>query len=144
MLSHCDVVCISNSNFSFAACLLNECGRLFVRPHWDFATKFTAFDPWDSEPLLWPGGKQPKLFKSFADIVSVTYVTQGIWATLKAIFVYLPKSRIKLFGLRLYLGYQVQGLAGVCRSLLYTLGWQAAWRKFNDSHFDSATGLSER
>ncbi len=95
MLSNCDIVVTSNSNFSFVACMLNQRAKMFVRPHWDFSTKFTIFDPWDSEPLLWLGGDRPKFFKSFIDILYMTYVTQGFWAMLKSLFLYLPKSRIK-------------------------------------------------
>lgn len=128
ILSNCDVVCISNSNFSFIACMLNERGKLFVRPHWNFSTKFTVFDPWESEPLLWLGDKEPKFFKSFTDILYVTYVTQGIWAMLKCIFIYIPKNRFKGWGLRAYLGYQIQGIVGVFKSFLYTLGWRSVWK----------------
>ncbi len=129
MLSNCDVACISNSNFSFVACMLNERGKMFVRPYWDFSTKFTVFDPWDSEPLLWLGGQQTKFFKSLANILYVTYVTQGFWAMLKCIFIYVPQSYIKGWGLRAYLGYQIQGIVGVVKSLLYILGWRFAWKK---------------
>ena len=118
MLSRCDVVCTSNSNFSFVACMLNDQAQLFVRPIWDFSVKFMAFDPWDSAPLLWLGEQQPKFLKSLPDVIYVTYVTQGFWAMLKAIFVFVPKSRIKSLGIRVYLGYQVQGLTGVWKSLL--------------------------
>lgn len=120
MLSNCDVVCISNSNFSFVSCMLNERGKMFVRPTWDFSSKFTVFDPWNSEPLLWLEGKKSKFFKSWANVLYVTYVTQGIWAMLKCIFIYVPKSRIKGWGLRAYLGYQIQGVIGVVKSCLYT------------------------
>jgi Glycosyl transferase family 11 len=106
MLSQCDTLCISNSIFSFAASMLNERAHTFVRPHWDFSSKFTAFDPWDSEPLLWFGGKHPKFLKSLMDTVYITYVTQGIWATLKCFFFYIPKSQIKNWGIHAYLGYQ--------------------------------------
>ncbi|MEH1951298.1 MAG: alpha-1,2-fucosyltransferase [Nostoc sp.] len=128
MLSKCDIVCISNSIFSFAACMLNESGKIFIRPHWDFSTKFIAFDPWNSEPLLWLGGKESKFFKSWAEILYVTYVTQGIWITLKCIFIYVPKSQIKGLVLRAYLGYQIQGILGIVKSLLYTLGWRSSWK----------------
>lgn len=131
MLSRCDVVCTSNSNFSFVACMLNDNAKIFVRPNWDFSDKFVAFDPWDSEPLLWLGGEQPKFFKSLADVACITYLTQGIWAMLKSLFVYVPKSRIKSFGIRVYLGYQVQGFVGIFKSLLYTLGWQSAWQQLD-------------
>ena len=50
-LSQSDIVLISNSSFSFAACMLNESGQLFLRPHKDLA-QMIPFDPWNSEPLL--------------------------------------------------------------------------------------------
>lgn len=51
LLSHCDVLAISNSSFSFAASMLNERGKLFVRPDWR-SQKLVSYDPWNSEPLL--------------------------------------------------------------------------------------------
>jgi hypothetical protein len=111
--------------------MLNENAKMFVRPNWDFSTKFVTFDPWDSEPLLWLGDEQPKFFKSLVDVIRVTYLTQGVWAMLKSIFIYVPKSHIKGLGIRVYLGYQVQGFAGVLKSLLYTLGWQSVWQQLN-------------
>ncbi|MBD2730888.1 alpha-1,2-fucosyltransferase [Nostoc sp. FACHB-892] len=128
ILSNCEVVCISNSNFSFIACMLNERGRIFVRPHWDFSTKFTVFDPWKSEPLLWLGDKKTKFFKSFFDILYVTYVTQGITAMFKCIFIYLPKSKLKGWGIRVYLAYKIQGIIGVFKTCFYTLGWRSMWK----------------
>lgn len=128
MLSNCDLVVTSNSNFSFVACMLNEKAKMFIRPNWDFSAKFIAFDPWDSDPLLWLGEEQPKLFKSWAEVLYITYVTQGIWAMLKSIFLYLPKNRIKGWVIRAYLGYQVKGILGVIKSLLYTLGWRSVWK----------------
>jgi hypothetical protein len=106
LLSHCDVVCASNSVFSFVACMLNERAYKFVRPHWDFSSKFTAFDPWDSEPLLWFGGKQSKFLKSLTDTLYITYATQGFWAMLKCLLIYIPKSQLKNWSIHAYLGYQ--------------------------------------
>jgi FkbM family methyltransferase len=51
LLSQCDIVAISNSSFSFAACMLNETGKSFFRPHLS-AEKLIPFDPWNSEPML--------------------------------------------------------------------------------------------
>ena len=121
ILSKCDVVVTSNSNFSFVACMLNERAKMFVRPHWDFSSKFELFDPWDSDPLLWLGNKQSKFFKSLSDTLYITYVTQGVWAMLKSLFIYFPKSHIKGWAIRAYLGYQVKGVFGVIKSLLHTL-----------------------
>ncbi|NEQ84581.1 MAG: alpha-1,2-fucosyltransferase [Moorea sp. SIO2I5] len=128
MLSQCDVVCISNSNFSFVACMLNERAKMFVRPDWDFSMKFKVFDPWDSQPLLWIGDKQPKFIKSFADLLYVTYSTQGIWVMLKSIFIYLPKSIIKGWAIRLYLGYQINSIIGVVKTLLSIVGLRSGWK----------------
>ena len=110
MLSQCDIVCSSNSNFSFVACMLNQRAKMFFRPHWDFSSRFIVFDPWDSHPLLYIG--QPKLLKNLPEIVRTTYFTQGIWAMLKSIFVYLPKSLIREWLLRAYLRYKVNGIVG--------------------------------
>lgn len=122
MLSQCDIVCTSNSIFSFAACMLNENGQRFVRPHWDFSTKFKDFDPWDSQPLLWLGDDQPKFVKSLVDMLSITYATQGLGATLKALFIYSPIGYLKRLSIQAYLAYQGQGLMGVVRSFLRGLG----------------------
>lgn len=50
LLSHCEIVGISNSSFSFATCLLNEEGKLFYRPCRK-REKLIPFLPWDSYPL---------------------------------------------------------------------------------------------
>ncbi len=50
-LSHCEIVAISNSSFSFAACLLNQTGRLFFRPHLP-TQKLIPFAPWKSEVIF--------------------------------------------------------------------------------------------
>jgi Glycosyl transferase family 11 len=131
MLSNCDVVATSNSIFSFTACMLNSRGQLFVRPHWDFSSRFTAFEPWNSEPLLWIGGNQSKFSKSFFDFLYVTYVTQGIWSVLQCIFLYIPQSHLKNLGIRAYLGYQIQGIVGVLKSFLYTFGLRSIWKFYN-------------
>jgi hypothetical protein len=127
MLSNCDIVGTSNSIFSFVACMLNERGKKFVRPHWDFSTKFTEFDPWNSEPLLYIGGEGSKLSKSFGEAMHTAYTTQGISGAIKCAFIYFPKSLIKKFAIRVYLGYQIQGFSGVIKSLFYTFGWRSVW-----------------
>lgn len=127
ILSHCDVVVTSNSIFSFAACLLNEQGQTFVRPHWDFSSKFIDFDPWNSEPLLWAGDQKPRFFKTLPEVILTTYATQGFWATLQCLFLFVPRSYIKGWIIRVYLGYQIQGFVGVIKSLAAILGWRSVW-----------------
>ena len=50
-LSKCNAVAISNSSFSFAACMLNENAKIFMRPRLSLK-KLIPFDPWNSIPLL--------------------------------------------------------------------------------------------
>jgi Glycosyl transferase family 11 len=111
MLSQCDVVCSSNSNFSFVACMLNQQAQMFVRPHWDFSSRFISFDPWDSDPVLYVG-EPPKLLKSLPDIIRTTYATQGIWGMLKSVSIYFPISVIKGWLLKAYLRYKINGIVG--------------------------------
>jgi hypothetical protein len=51
ILGQADHVAISNSSFSFSACMMNERSRTFLRPDL-FAGKLMPFDPWNDEPLL--------------------------------------------------------------------------------------------
>lgn len=127
ILSNCDIVVTSNSIFSFTTCLLNKNAQMFVRPTWDFSSKFVVFDPWDSEPLLWIGNQNPKFFKSLPEIVYTTYATQGFWAALKGLFIFVPKSYIREWAVRAYLGYQTQGFFGLLKSFASILGWSSVW-----------------
>jgi Glycosyl transferase family 11 len=64
LLSQCDMVAISNSSFSFTACMLNEHGKIFLRPSL-MEKSLIEFDPWNSNPLLFEQKveeiKDPKL-----------------------------------------------------------------------------------
>lgn len=51
ILSRCDITAISNSSFSFAACMLNSTGKAFFRPTLA-QKKLVPFDPWNSEVVL--------------------------------------------------------------------------------------------
>jgi len=66
ILSKCDIVSISNSSFSFVACMLNEQGRLFYRPRLS-AEALIPFDPWNSETVF-RDEKLSKIFYSAKDI----------------------------------------------------------------------------
>lgn len=52
-LSHCKILLISNSTFSFTAAMLNEEGEDFYRPDFE-QKKMVSFNPWNSKPLLEP------------------------------------------------------------------------------------------
>ena len=126
-LSKCDIVGISNSSFSFAACLLNENGKMFVRPYRDFSKKFLAFEPWNSQPVLHMGKDCSKFLKSWLDALYVTYVTQGISTMLKCLFIYIPKQHLEVWLIRVQFAYQIKGIFGVIKSFLYTLGLHSVW-----------------
>ncbi|WP_094671295.1 FkbM family methyltransferase [Hydrocoleum sp. CS-953] len=51
LLSKCNFVAISNTPFAFTACLLNETGKYFFRPHFSTA-KLIPFEPWNSQPVF--------------------------------------------------------------------------------------------
>lgn len=50
ILTQCDVVAISNSTFSFAACMLNERAGVFMRPYPPVSV-LVPFDPWNDNVL---------------------------------------------------------------------------------------------
>jgi hypothetical protein len=50
-MTQCDVLAISNSTFSFAASMLNEKCRAFMRPD-AFQKKLISYDPWKSASTL--------------------------------------------------------------------------------------------
>ncbi|MEW9669848.1 alpha-1,2-fucosyltransferase [Ammoniphilus sp. 3BR4] len=47
LLTKCDVLAISNSSFSFAASMLNDRCKVFMRPN--PKQKLVSYDPWDSD-----------------------------------------------------------------------------------------------
>lgn len=51
MLTQADALAISNSSFSFTASMLNERGRVFMRPDKELQ-KLVGYDPWNSVPIL--------------------------------------------------------------------------------------------
>lgn len=117
MLSQCDVVGISNSVFSFAACLLNERGQQFFRPCWDFSIKFIQFDPWDSLPLLYSGDGQPKILKRVDEMAAIALATQGRLGLLRCLCVQVPVGVARQWLMRAYLSYQGSGWRGVFSTL---------------------------
>lgn len=50
-LTQCDKVAISNSSFSFVACMLNEVADVFMRPRLSLK-KLISFDPWNAVPMF--------------------------------------------------------------------------------------------
>jgi FkbM family methyltransferase len=51
LMTQCDILCISNSSYSFAAAMLNDRASAFYRPHLGL-NRLIPFDPWNAPPLL--------------------------------------------------------------------------------------------
>jgi hypothetical protein len=121
-LTQCDALLISNSTFSFVAAMLNERATRFIRPVWDVQQKFADFDPWDSDPLLWPKGDDSRLFKSTSEVLSHVHATQGWAAVIPCLCWYLPYSHIHETVVRSYLAYQADGGRGLLKSMVRFAG----------------------
>ena len=103
MMTQADVVAASNSTFSFTAAMLNERATRFVRPHWDFATRFTDFDPWNADPLLFLEGGGHVMLKGYWNMLKVARQTRGIRGALASALFYHPGGSAIILGYRLQL-----------------------------------------
>eukprot|EP00177_Eucheuma_denticulatum_P003676 GFKZ01006660.1.p1 GENE.GFKZ01006660.1~~GFKZ01006660.1.p1 ORF type:complete len:558 (+),score=84.96 GFKZ01006660.1:594-2267(+) len=74
-LTLCDVVAISNSTFSFSACMLNQmAGAKFYRAH--FRERMVEFDPWNADPIVHRDMSKIGIAKVL-ETLQVVYSTQG-------------------------------------------------------------------
>lgn len=128
MLTRCDAVAISNSTFSFTACMMNETASVFVRPDLRLGT-LVQFDPWDSEPLLF----LPETRNLLLDILQRVSLAQrglGIRATVpnlrRALRWYVTLLRVRASACR-----QFSGTAGLFRELLRPQFYLAASRRYD-------------
>jgi hypothetical protein len=93
ILTQCNVLAISNSTFSFTACLLNQReNSQFYRAH--YADRIVQFDPWDSDPVI-HREESNSIWKNVMNSVKLVYEQEGSRAALKNIFLQLP-----LYGFR--------------------------------------------
>src|SRR5205814_6602892 len=115
VLSRADVAAISNSSFGFAACMLNDRGKRFVRSHWESPQRFEAFDPWDAEPILWV--RPNRFYKSVRQVLSISRRTQGVGGMLKCLCFYLPGNLVSILVSRLWLAFMTDRWQGMSRTL---------------------------
>ena len=118
VMTQADVLAASNSSFSFSAAMLNERATKFVRPHWDFRTRFIEFDPWDADPLLFLRGSDRLLLKGYRRMLSVARETGGMKGALASALVYHPGGTAIIIGIRLRLAFNARGWRGV-RDLIF-------------------------
>lgn len=93
ILSQCDVLAISNSSFSFTACMLNaRPDARFFRAH--YADKIVEFDPWDAEPIVHREDEGNAL-KRISSTLSILYNTQGTKGVMKNLLYELPYQGVR-------------------------------------------------
>lgn len=86
MIQNADVAAISNSTFSFTACMFNKVeGARFFRPHWDDG--LVAFDPWSSFPILHRPGK---IIGTLVPSMATVLKTQGMAGLLSNLLYEVP------------------------------------------------------
>mmetsp|Transcript_4338 Transcript_4338/g.13119 ORF Transcript_4338/g.13119 Transcript_4338/m.13119 type:complete len:522 (+) Transcript_4338:305-1870(+) len=92
-LSQCDVTAISNSTFSFSACMVNKRpGAQFHRAH--YADKIVKIDPWNDEVIV-HRDMQKGVLATGLDTLKVLYNTQGTAGLLQNIFYELPYYAVR-------------------------------------------------
>ncbi|CAN8075017.1 unnamed protein product [Agarophyton chilense] len=87
-LTQCDVLAISNSTFSFSACLMNERkGARFFRAH--YSGVMEAMDPWNAEAIVHRDVNKAGLAAAL-ETLQVVYNTQGSRGLAKNLLYELP------------------------------------------------------
>lgn len=87
-LTQCDVLAISNSTFSFSACMLNRIpGATFYRAH--FRDRMILFDPWNAEPIIHRDTTKAGIAKTL-ETLQIAYDTQGSRGLVRSLFYELP------------------------------------------------------
>lgn len=77
VIQNADVAAISNSTFSFTACMLNQRPKAkFFRPHW--SENMVQFDPWNDYPVLHRRGAVVGTLTSALAVVAKTQGMSGL------------------------------------------------------------------
>jgi hypothetical protein len=93
VLTQCDVLAISNSTFSFTACMFNQRDGAvldgiprFYRAH--HSQRMIPFDPWDAEPILHRNA-------GTWDTLQLLYQTQGTRGLVRNVLYEMPYYRLR-------------------------------------------------
>jgi len=107
-LTQCDVVAISNSTFSFTACMLNQRGprARFYRAH--YANKMVPFDPWNADPII-HRETGASSFAAIGSTLKLLYDTQGTRGVMKNVFYELPYYGLRSVVMRTVLRARANG-----------------------------------
>lgn len=87
-LTQCDVLAISNSTFSFSACMMNERpAACFFRAH--YSGVMQPFQPWNADPIVHREA-DGNVLGAAAETLAIVYRTQGVRGLMRNVFVELP------------------------------------------------------
>jgi hypothetical protein len=127
VLSHADVLGISNSTFSVTAAMLNRDAKLVVRGTLATPTRLETIDPWDIMPLL--HFCQLPTRRTIREIVSLTRETQGRLGVVKALVRDVPKQLVVTWAIFGWIAFDADGLLGVVRMVLrIAFSWRDVWK----------------
>ncbi|GJQ12265.1 hypothetical protein GpartN1_g4056.t1 [Galdieria partita] len=93
ILTQCNILAISNSTFSFTACMLNQRENAkFYRAH--YADRIVEIDPWNADPIV-HREQHSSIWKNMLHTIQLVYEQQGTKAAFRTVFLQLP-----LYGIR--------------------------------------------
>ena len=94
-LTQCNIVRISNSTFSFSACLMNERENLHVyRAH--YAHRMVEISPWNADPIVHRDVTKNGVSRA-VEMLRILYNTQGSSAVLRNVLYELPLYVVRSF-----------------------------------------------
>jgi len=123
-LSQCDIVGVSNSTFSFSACMLNRTGRRFERT--TPSGEFVEFDPWNAKPLLHTSND--RIMKTPGDMMRLLKLGESPAGVYRSLLVDFPRLIVWSACMRMWMGFLSRGLLGVVMSVLALALGRRAWR----------------
>lgn len=92
-LTQCDVLAISNSTFSFTACMMNQRKDAhFFRAHYHGVMQ--PFDPWNADPIVHRNTDKTSLAAA-VETLQIVYNTQGSRGLAKNIFYEIPYYAVR-------------------------------------------------
>jgi hypothetical protein len=94
LMSHADILGVSNSTFSFSAAMLNTRARTFLRPTWNFSAPLAEFDPWDAQPLLYQTEGPKRFLRTYREMVRSAWQTRGAMGVASLVFAQQPAGML--------------------------------------------------
>lgn len=103
-LTQCDVLAISNSTFSFSACMMNrQPASKFYRVH--YKNQMVPFDPWNADPIVHRDQTKAGIYAAF-ETLQVVYNTQGSKGLARNLLYELPYYGLRAAVMKAVLWHQ--------------------------------------